>query len=117
MSANAELETAAKDSDAARVEQRLVAFKEAWPALAADLRRRLPAPHEVRRWLDAAGAPSHAAAIGVSARRHSAAYERARLIRRRYTALDLLHELGWLRPAVADLFGPRGFWRHSRAVA
>jgi glycerol-1-phosphate dehydrogenase [NAD(P)+] len=117
MSANAELETAAKDADPQHVENRLVAFQEAWPSLAAKLSHRLPAPHEVRRWLDAAGAPSHAAAIGVSAQRHAADYARARLIRRRYTVLDLLHESGWLRPAVADLFGPQGFWRDSRAVA
>lgn len=117
MSANAELETSAKDSDPQRVENRLVALQEAWPRLAAQLRLRLPSPHEVRRWLDAAGAPSHAAAIGVPPQRHAADYGRARLIRRRYTALDLLHELGWLKPAVADLFGPHGFWRSSRAVA
>jgi glycerol-1-phosphate dehydrogenase [NAD(P)+] len=117
MSANAELETAAKDSAPQRIENRLVAFQEAWPSLAVELRRRLPAPQEVRRWLDAAGAPSHPAAVGVSAERHAADYARARLIRRRYTALDLLHELGWLGPAVADLFGPQGFWRDSRAVA
>ena len=37
--------------------------------------------------------------------------------RRRFTGLDVLHELGWLDAMVGDLFGASGFWRGSRAVA
>ena len=41
-----------------------------------------------------------AAAIGISAVKHARDYARARLIRRRFTGLDVLHELGWLDAAV-----------------
>ncbi|HEX9326888.1 MAG TPA: hypothetical protein VF915_10250, partial [Reyranella sp.] len=68
-------------------------------------------------WLEAAGAPSSAAAIGISATKHAQDYKRARLIRRRFTGLDVLHELGWLDAMVSDLFGANGFWRGARAVA
>jgi glycerol-1-phosphate dehydrogenase [NAD(P)+] len=71
----------------------------------------------VRRWLETAGAPTSAAAIGISAAKHARDYARARLIRRRFTGLDVLHDLGWLGRAVDTLFGSNGFWRESRAVA
>ena len=32
------------------------------------------------------------------------------MIRRRFTGLDLLHDLGWLERAVGELFAPGGFW-------
>jgi glycerol-1-phosphate dehydrogenase [NAD(P)+] len=37
-------------------------------------------------------------------------YRRARLIRRRYTLLDCLDDLGWLDGAIGALFAPDGFW-------
>ena len=58
-----------------------------------------------------------AGAIGISTEKHAADFARARLIRRRFTGLDVLHELGWLDAMVGDLFGASGFWRGSRAVA
>ena len=109
LAANAEIETAAKASPPAKVEKRLQALRLGWPRLAAALER-LPRAAEVRRWLAAAGAPASAAEIGIPPARHAADYARARLIRRRYTGLDLLHELGWLEPMVAELFAPGGFW-------
>ncbi|MBS0539958.1 MAG: hypothetical protein JSR47_14430, partial [Proteobacteria bacterium] len=41
---------------------------------------------------------------------HARDHARARMIRRRFTGLDVLHDLGWLDRAVADLFGQGGFW-------
>ncbi len=32
------------------------------------------------------------------------------MIRRRYTILDLLDDLGWLEAAVAETVGPNGVW-------
>lgn len=36
-------------------------------------------------------------------------YRRARLIRRRYTILDCLEDLGWLQRGIDALFAPDGF--------
>ena len=117
MAANAEAETLAKTSSPAAVERRLVALQAAWPRLSVALRQRLPSAAEVRRQLEAAGAPVSADAIGIAPSRHAADYARARLIRRRFTLLDVLHDLGWLDRTVAALFDDKGFWAPTRAVA
>ncbi len=117
MAANAEVEAVAKAAGPQVVETRLRRLQASWPRVAARLQQSLPAAATVRRWLEAAGAPSSPAAIGISAIKHARDYKRARLIRRRFTGLDVLHELGWLDAAVSDLFGANGFWRASRAVA
>jgi glycerol-1-phosphate dehydrogenase [NAD(P)+] len=117
MAANAEIEMAAKTADRQVVETRLRLLQKTWPQIAARLRQSLPAAETVRRWLEAAGAPSSAASLGISSTKHAQDYARARFIRRRFTGLDVLHDLGWLDTAVSDLFGVNGFWRESRAVA
>ncbi len=117
MAANASVEVAAKSADPQVIEKRLQVLLREWPQIAAGLRRRLPEPQTVRRWLEAAGAPATAKAIGVPRDKHARDYARARLIRRRFTGLDVLHELGLLDVAVAEMFGVNGFWRESRAVA
>jgi len=117
MAVNAELETSAKAASPERVERRLRALQGNWPTLAARLRQSLPAAETVRHWLESAGAPSSAGTIGISAEKHAADYARARLIRRRFTGLDVLHDLGWLGTAIDALFGVQGFWRKPRAVA
>jgi glycerol-1-phosphate dehydrogenase [NAD(P)+] len=117
MAANAEIEMAAKTADRQVVETRLRLLQKNWPQIAARLRQSLPAAETVRRWLEAAGAPSSAASLGISSTKHAQDYARARFIRRRFTGLDVLHDLGWLDTAVDDLFGVNGFWRESRAVA
>jgi glycerol-1-phosphate dehydrogenase [NAD(P)+] len=117
MAANAEIEMVAKTADRQVVETRLRLLQKNWPQIAARLRQSLPAAETVRRWLEAAGAPSSAAALGISSAKHAQDYGRARFIRRRFTGLDVLHDLGWLDTAVDDLFGVNGFWRESRAGA
>jgi glycerol-1-phosphate dehydrogenase [NAD(P)+] len=117
MATNAGIETEAKAAGPNAVEARLKALQKDWPRIAPQLRQSLPAAETVQRWLDAAGAPSSAAALGISATKHAQDYARARLIRRRFTGLDVLHDLGWLGTAVGALFGADGFWRESRAVA
>jgi glycerol-1-phosphate dehydrogenase [NAD(P)+] len=117
MAANAEIETAAKAVGPKVVETRLGLLQENWPRIAGRLRQSLPAAETVRRWLEAAGAPSSTATIGISGAKHAQDYKRARLIRRRFTGLDVLHDLGSLDAAIGDLFGANGFWRQSRAVA
>jgi glycerol-1-phosphate dehydrogenase [NAD(P)+] len=117
MAANASVEVAAKSADPQRIKERLARLAGDWPQIASALRRRLPKPGTVRRWLQAVGAPATAADIGISPDKHARDHARARLIRRRFTGLDVLHEVGLLDAAVADLFGVNGFWRESRAVA
>jgi glycerol-1-phosphate dehydrogenase [NAD(P)+] len=110
MARNAETEALAKTGDVAATERRLRTLRQAWPDLAPRLRQMLPPAEDMQQRLRAVGAPACAADIGIPAETHAADYRRARLIRRRYTGLDLLHELGWLDDAVRGLFDSKGFW-------
>lgn len=110
MAANAEVETMAKTVPAERIERRLDILRKDWREIAAALHRHLPQAATVQQWLDTVGGPSDAAAIGLSRDKHAADHARARLIRRRFTGLDVLHDLGWLGTAVHELFAPGGFW-------
>ncbi|MBS0525509.1 MAG: sn-glycerol-1-phosphate dehydrogenase [Proteobacteria bacterium] len=110
MAANAETETLAKASSPPRVQRRLGALRENWRSLERTLHERLPQASTVRQWLDAVGGPSTAAALGVGRDKHARDHARARMIRRRFTGLDVLHDLRWLDRAVCELFAPGGFW-------
>ena len=110
MAANATVETVAKAASPARVAERLRALQAKWPDIRAHLGVHLPKAATVRQWLDTVGGPSSAAALGIAADKHARDHARARMIRRRFTGLDVLHDLGWLERAVADLFGQGGFW-------
>lgn len=110
MAANAETEALAKASTPDRIARRLTILKKDWRAIAGELHRRLPQAATVQRWLDAVGGPSDAPTIGVPRDKHARDHARARLIRRRFTGLDVLHDLCWLDRAVCELFGPGGFW-------
>ncbi|CAN5516804.1 iron-containing alcohol dehydrogenase [soil metagenome] len=110
MAENAQTETMAKAVPTGRLERRLRLLKDSWRDIAAVLHRRLPQAATVRQWLDAVGGPSDAAGIGISRDKHARDHARARLIRRRFTGLDVLHDLGWLDRAVGELFAPGGLW-------
>ena len=110
MAANAAVETAVKATPPARLEVRLRKLQDRWPEIVAQLRRRLPPAATVSDWLGAVGGPASAAALGISEEKHAHDYARARMIRRRFTGLDVLHDLGWLDVAVTELFAPQGFW-------
>lgn len=101
-------ETAAKHLDPAAHRARLEAIRAAWPDLRARLRERLPRMPEMRQRLAAAGAPTSAAAIGVDPARHRATIRASRLIRSRYTILDLLDETGLLEPALDAILPETG---------
>jgi len=106
MAANAEVETLAKAASPEAVETRLRRLQSVWPTLSMRLRTLLPRSADIRQRLQDVGAPAAPAAIGVASAQHRADYRRARLIRRRFTALDLLHDLGWLDRA-ADAFNDK----------
>jgi glycerol-1-phosphate dehydrogenase [NAD(P)+] len=110
MAANAETEAKAKAGTAQSIERRLKALKTDWRDISRALHRRLPQAETIQRWLAEVGGPCDAPAIGVSRDKHARDYARARLIRRRFTGLDVLHDLGWLERAVVELFAPGGFW-------
>jgi glycerol-1-phosphate dehydrogenase [NAD(P)+] len=89
---------------------RVARFAAEWPVLRGRLARRLPDARAMQQRLRAAGGTGHPRELGIDAPRMAADYRRARLIRRRYTLLDLLEDLGWLDRAISDLFAPDGFW-------
>jgi glycerol-1-phosphate dehydrogenase [NAD(P)+] len=72
-----------------------------WPDLQTRLEATLPPLSQLQAQLTAAGAPADAASIGIDPQRLAADVRRARLIRRRFTVLDLLADLGWLDRAIA----------------
>jgi glycerol-1-phosphate dehydrogenase [NAD(P)+] len=109
VAAAASTEMAAKRALGSRAE-RVSRFARAWPRLQGDLARRLVSAGTMQRRLRAVGAAAHPSDLGIPLAALAADYRRARLIRRRYTLLDLLEDLGWLDRAVASLFIPGGFW-------
>ena len=94
----------------ARRPARVVALRAAWPALRERLRATLVPAATMARWLSACGAASHPSDLGITVAKLAADYRRARLIRRRYTILDCLEDLGWLDIAVESLVTDTGFW-------
>lgn len=97
---------AALGSRRARLEQ----LVRTWPALRAQLKRQLIGARDMQQRLATVGGASHPGELGIGAARFAADHRRARLIRRRYTLLDLLDDLGWLDRAIAEQFAPGGFW-------
>lgn len=81
-----------------------------WPDIQQRLRDQLLPAAELREVLESAGCPVSADAIGLSRKRLKGAYAAARQIRRRYTVLDTVTELGRFDRFVDDLFKPSGFW-------
>jgi glycerol-1-phosphate dehydrogenase [NAD(P)+] len=59
---------------------------------------------EMRQMLAAAGVETDPAAVGIDKEYHRQTLMGARLIRRRYTVLDLLEDAGLLDDAVAHLY-------------
>ena len=106
---SARVEMAAK-RDAGDRRRRLQRLVDAWPSLRRDLAGRLPRAADMQSRLRALGAPAHPADLGVALDAFAADHRRARLIRRRYTVLDLVDDLGWLDRALGALFGGDGFW-------
>lgn len=94
----------------ARRSERLATLATNWPVLREELRQSCALPDEMEGWLHAAGAPAHPNDLGVPMVKLVADYRRARLIRRRFTILDLLDDLGWLDRGVAALMADNGFW-------
>lgn len=87
-----------------RLEERLHALRDRWPALRDRLAGHLMRESEMRAILAAAGAPVTVGAIGLTPERHRATVLKARWIRKRYTLLDMLADAGLLERAVTECF-------------
>jgi glycerol-1-phosphate dehydrogenase [NAD(P)+] len=103
-------ETLAKHADPATLARRLAVLAARWPLLRDRLRAQLLPAARLRELLAAAGAPTRPAELGLTAEAFRDTYRRARMIRRRYTVLDLAAETGTLDELVDELFAPGGFW-------
>jgi glycerol-1-phosphate dehydrogenase [NAD(P)+] len=103
LAAGARAEMEAKRVDAVQWRARLARIGAAWPALRERACERLVSPATLAGWLAACGAATRPGDIGVPIAKLVADCRRARLIRRRYTVLDCLDDLGWLDAALAAL--------------
>ena len=103
-------ETRAKHVSAERLRERIHTLQACWTGLSERLRDKAPSPAEMQARLAAAGAPSHFTHLGFVPEQFASDYARARLIRRRYTALDLIVDLGWFDRLIERLFSRGGFW-------
>jgi glycerol-1-phosphate dehydrogenase [NAD(P)+] len=103
-------ETMAKHADPDTLGRRLDLLGDRWPELRDRLRAQLLPAGRVRELLAAAGCPTRPSELGLTASAFRDTYHRARMIRRRYTVLDLAAETGTLGELVDELFAPGGFW-------
>ena len=100
---NARAEMAVKRERIGNRQARVRALASRWHTLRPTLAAALVPPRELSRWLAACGAASTPAELGVAPSKLAADIRRARFIRRRYTVLDCLEDLGWLDDAIASL--------------
>jgi glycerol-1-phosphate dehydrogenase [NAD(P)+] len=107
------VESRAKYITADELRHRLTRLGERWSGLHKRLREQLMTADQLRRMLHDAGCPTHPSDIGLRVEDIEDTYYRARMIRRRYTVLDLATEAGILDDCVEELFAPGGFWAHD----
>jgi glycerol-1-phosphate dehydrogenase [NAD(P)+] len=112
---NAVKESLAKYIGADRLAQRLALLRERWPEMSQRVAGQLLPAEQLRAMLQAAGCPTSPSEIGLGWAKFKATYYRARMIRRRYTVLDLATETGILAECVDELFTPGGFWARDAA--
>ena len=103
-------ETQAKYVPRDELAKQLEALKRAWPALRERLSAQLFTSADVKRRLDAVGAPSEPEEIGISRSRLRDSVIRAQHIRRRFTVLDLAVRTGCLERWLDGLFGSGCLW-------
>jgi glycerol-1-phosphate dehydrogenase [NAD(P)+] len=103
-------ESLAKHPDQETLEGRLRLLGERWPELHGGLETQLEPAGTLREMLRDAGCPTEPSEIGLEPGALRATYTRSRMIRRRYTVLDLAAETAILDECVDELFSPGGFW-------
>ena len=103
-------ESLAKYDDPSRVGQHLTYIEKHWPEMREGLRAQLMPAAELAGLMAQAGCPSTPEAVGLTRADLRRDYNRARMLRRRYTALDLAFEAGVFPQLLEALFAPSGFW-------
>jgi glycerol-1-phosphate dehydrogenase [NAD(P)+] len=103
-------ESLAKHPGPDQLAARLAVLRDRWPALRERLAAQLLPAGRLAGMLRAAGCPTGPAGLGLSGRALRDSYRRARMIRRRYTVLDLAAETGVMDECVEELFAPGGCW-------
>ena len=106
--------TLSKRIDGERLVARITRLKECWPELRERCRAQLLPPEEIMDRLKAVGAPYHPEMIEIDWDRFRETHLKARMIRDRYTVLDILTDLGVFDDVVQELFSPTGFWGRHR---
>jgi glycerol-1-phosphate dehydrogenase [NAD(P)+] len=101
----------------AELRDRLRLVVERWPTVVERVRPQLVSAAEMMDMLRVAGAPHHPTLIGIDMDRFRATHQMARMIRRRYTILDVLEDCGMLDQVVDNLFAATGFWGRHRSGA
>ncbi|MDQ6898529.1 MAG: sn-glycerol-1-phosphate dehydrogenase [Candidatus Dormibacteraeota bacterium] len=109
-------ESLAKYVGADELAVRLDLLQERWPELRERLEAHLLTADQLRQMLLAAGCPVHPSEVGLRLEAFRETYYRARMIRRRYTLLDLATETGVLAQCVDELFARGGFWTRGPAA-
>lgn len=105
----------AKYIDADELAGRLERIREVWPGLREKLVEQLMPASQIKEMLEEAGCPTSPEEIGLGWEEFKATYSRARMIRSRYTVLDLAAETGIFDECVEELFGTDGFWSQGAA--
>ena len=90
--------------------ERLELLREIWPDLREKVAEQLMPAGQLKEMLEEAGCPTSPEEIGLGWEDFKATYSRARMIRSRYTVLDLAAETGIFDECVEELFAPGGFW-------
>src|SRR5919112_4350687 len=103
-------ETQTKYIVADQLRERLELLREVWAELRERITEQLVTADKLREMLWAAGCPTSPEEIGLSVKDFKATYNRARMLRKRYTILDVANETGILDECVEELFAPDGFW-------
>ena len=101
-------ETMAKLPQTDELRQQLVQLHQRWPEMQLRLREQLIPFNKLRSMLHAVGAPVDGQAIGIDKQRLRSSFEKALMIRRRFTVLDLTARIGLFDKYVDELFSAVG---------
>jgi len=96
--------------DAPALAKRLQCLEENRDAICAKIEKQIIPSGELRQMLADAGAPHEPEEIGIDRPRLHASHAQAKMIRSRYTVLDLVSEAGWWTACVDASFKAGGFW-------
>ena len=100
----------AKYLPAAELAARLQCLEEKWDEVRERIRKQIIPFAELSRMLADAGAPHTPEEIGIDRERLRISHAQARMIRLRYTVLDLVAEAGWWESCVESSFRAEGVW-------